>query len=385
MNAKLFSIGDIVSFKSHPYLHSLTDIIISGDHIMIPPLMVVLDILKTEQSIFGNAEKGVVYIYNCTYFSPKIYKFISIEIIENDLKLIKSNDLTINKNILKRGDKVTLKTMEFELAKKKSSLTYEDNSISTDNGSTTINSLLSYLPPVIQVLDLEKHISKHPIANKKTGEVTRDVYQWNIKYLIFDPIDNKKHEFILPLEALTLIEEVDEDILKIIYDTISRSGCLSIKSNGKNSFIKPRNIANRGGMYFLRAYDYLSNKVEELNLIFTFEIKAIDSPFEIEVPTFDLETKPESATPAFILKEIKETISISKERKSYIRIKYKNKNEQISHRTLRNYKLVQVKEDRLDVDYLIGFCNLRQSKRTFRVDRIQALQELKLCFPESKI
>jgi len=276
MNTRLFSIGDIVSLKSHPYQHGVTNIIISGDHIMIPPLMVVLDILKTQQNILGSAGKVDTFIYTCTYFSPKIYEFKAVQVIENDLKLIQSNDFTINKNILKRGDKIALKSMEFELAKKKSSLTYEDNSISTDNGSTTINSLLSYLPPVLQVIDVKRHKSKNPTVNKKTGEITRDVNEWDIVYLMFDPITNKKIEAILPLEALNLIEEVDEEILKLIYDTILSSGYLSIQSYKTDSFVKPRNVANRGGMYFLRAYDYLSNKVEELNLLDIITIAAID-------------------------------------------------------------------------------------------------------------
>jgi hypothetical protein len=347
---------------------------------MVPPLMVIVDILKTEQKILGNPEKTELYTYNCVYFSPKTYKFIFVELIENDLRLIYSNNLCINKNSLKRGDKVTLKSMEYELAKKKSSLTYEDNSISTDKGSTTINSLLSYLPPVLQVQDLKKHTSKHSIANKKTGEVTREIYQWDVHYLIFDPLDNKKSELILPLEVLTLIEDIDENALKLIYETISKSGYLLIKFHDSQSFVKPRNIANRGGMYFLRAFDYLSNKVEELNLIDLMQIETIDSPFAIEVPTFDLEAKPESATPAFIHKEITDTILAAVVKRSYIRIKYKNRNDQISHRTLKNYKIKEVKEVGLDVTYLIGFCYLRQSERTFRVDRIQSLQELKISF-----
>jgi hypothetical protein len=381
MNSRLFNIGDIVSFKSHPYLFNLTNIIISGDHVMVPPLMVITDILKTEQKLLGNTENVEVYVYSCVYFSPKIYKFVFVEINESDLKLICRNNLSINKNALKRGDKVTLKSMEHELAKKKSSLAYEDNSINTDKGSTTINSLLSYLPPVLQVLDLKKHTSKHSIANKKTGEITREIYQWNVQYLIFDPIDNKKAELILPLEVLTLIEDADENAITLINEIISKSGYLLIKLHNNMSFVKPRNIVNRGGMYFVRAFDYLSNKVEELSLIDLLHLEAVDSPFSTEVPTFDLEAKPESATPAFIHKEITDAISASTLKRSFIRIKYKNRNDQISHRTLKNYKLKEVKESGLDVTYLIGFCYLRQSERTFRVDRIQSLQQLKLSFP----
>ena len=78
MESKLFSIGDIVTLNVHPYGTESTEIIVSGDHIMLPPLMVVVEVYKARQSFGG--KKSDIYKYKCVWFSPKPYKFIYAEI-----------------------------------------------------------------------------------------------------------------------------------------------------------------------------------------------------------------------------------------------------------------------------------------------------------------
>lgn len=380
MESKIFSIGDVVSLKTHPYQNNLTDIIISGDHVMLPPLMVVLGIFKTKQTIFNVPDPIDTFKYKCTWFSPKHYKFIEIDAFETDLKLISVSTVDICKSTLQRGDKITLKSAPFELGKKKSSLTYEDNSVNLGNGSTIINSLLSFLPPVLQVLDVKEHKSANPLIDKKTSTTVRVVHGWDIKFSLFDPTSDKVAEYSLPLEALELIDEVDEDKLNLLQSTITDSGYLAIKSIHGKSLVKPRNIANRSGYYYLRAYDYLTNKVEEIEIKETTIIKPVSNPFRVQVPAFDIALKPKSATPSFIMNEIIVAVKKAKRSKTFIRIKYKNRNEQLSYRTIRDYKIITVKEDRIDVSYLVGFCLLRQAERNFRIDRIQSLQELKMKF-----
>jgi len=380
MESRLFNIGDIVSLNTHPYLEDLTNIIISGDHLMIPPLMLISDVLKLEMEILGRG-KTKIFEYKCVYFSPKKYEFVQVQKLETELKLIKRSTTNISATSLRRGDKVTLKSMEYELAKKKSSLSYEDNSVNTDNGSTTINSLLSFLPPILQVINVSKHKTKYTLPKAKSHEDKRILPSWDVSYLIFDPTIEKMSELILPIEVLEIVSEVSKKTLLAVSDTIVKGGYLKVQSNENITFLKPRNIANRGGMYFLRAYDYKTNKVEELNFSSIEKIITIPTPFKSELPTFDLIKNPDSATPNFIQKEMEEGIEKAKSNGNYIRIKYKNRNEQITHRTLSNFTKIEVKELGKNIGYIKGFCSLRHAERTFRMDRIQNLQELDLTFP----
>ena len=377
MESKFFSIGDIVTLKSHPYSNGSTEIIISGDHIMLPPLMVVVEIYKAKQSFAGI--KSEIFKYKCIWFSPKPYKFIHVEIDEDDLKLILKCASTINKNCLRRGDKIAFKTAPIELGKKKSSLTYEDNSVNAGVGSTVINSLLSFLPPVLLIVDFEPHKTKHILTDKKLTPI-RAVPSIDVKFIYFDPTDDKVSTHTLPLEALDLIEEIDEKIILGLANIIERSGYVNIKTDKSETLAKPRNVAYRGGYYFLRAYDYLSNKVEEIEILPSTVFAKIKSPFVNDVPKFDIAHKPESATPQFIANEISVAIKDALAGSSYIRIKYKNRNEQLSHRTLKNFDIIKVKESSIDVTYLVGYCLLRHDVRSFRVDRIQNIQALGLSF-----
>jgi len=377
MESKLFSIGDIVTLKVHPYGTESTEIIVSGDHIMLPPLMVVVEVYKARQSFGG--KKSDIYKYKCVWFSPKPYKFIYAEIEEEDLKLIIKCISSINKNNLKRGEKITFKTASVELGKKKSSLTYEDNSVNAGVGSTVINSLLSFLPPVLQVVDYELHKTKHAVTDKKLTPI-RDVPAIDVKFNYFDPTGDKVSSHILPIEALELIEDIDSKVIAMLMKNIARSGYLSSKTPKMETLCKPRNIAYRGGYYFLRAYDYLSNKVEEFEIQPLTIFTTIKTPFIDQAPKFDIISKPSAATPDFIANEILEVIKKALTSTLFIRIKYKNRKEQLSHRTLKNYDLVEVKEGSFNVTYLVGYCLLRHDTRSFRLDRIQSMQVLDLKF-----
>ncbi|MDY0904253.1 WYL domain-containing protein [Pedobacter sp. CFBP9032] len=378
MESKIFSIGDVVALKIHPYQNNLTDIIISGDHIMLPPLMVVTEVFKTKQTILGTLGPIDTFKYKCTWFSPKQYKFIDIDAFETDLKLIALSTVDINKVTLKRGDRITLKSAPYELGKKKSSLTYEDNAVNLGNGNTVINSFLSFLPPIMQVLDAKEHKSTNPIVDKKTSKTVREVHGWDIKFSLFDPTTDRIAEYSLPLEAVELVEDVDEIKLSLLQGTINKSGYLAISSVKGISLVKPRHIANRSGYYYLRAYDYITNKVEEIEITQRTAVRPIKNPFKTQVPEFDIAHKPKSATPQFIMNEIILAVKKAKKSNTFIRIKYKNRNEQLSHRTLKDFTIITVKEDRRDVSYLVGYCLLRQAERNFRIDRVQSLQELKM-------
>ena len=377
MESKLFSIGDIVTLNAHPYTPESTGIVISGDHMMLPPLMVVTEVYTAKQLFTG--EKTQTYKYKCAWFSPKLYKFIYVEIDEIDLKAIVKCTSYINKHLLKRGDKIIFKTAGIELGKKKSSLTYEDNSLNAGVGNTVINSLLSFLPPVLQVVDYESHITKHALTNKEKKRI-RDVSAADIKFTFFDPTTDKVVTHVLPLEALELVEEVSSELISKITKCISNSGYLNFKKLKVETLCKPRNIAYRGGYYFLRAFDYLSNKVEEFEINESSTFNIIKQPFIEEAPKFDIRINSNAATSISITNEILNLIKRAATNSYFIRIKYKNRNDQLSHRSIMNFELVEAKGDSSDVIYLVGHCLLRRDLRYFRIDRIQNVQMLELKF-----
>jgi len=377
MESKRFNIGDVVALSTHPYFNNGVNVILSADHLLLSPLMVVSEIHKSTFAFGGKKEKS--FKYKCLWFSNKTNKFEYGEIEESDLKLIVMSETTINKNFLTRGKRVAFKTTQMELGKKKSSLNYDDTTITENAGSSTISSLLTFLPPIMQVVDVTPHLSKHQLENKAKEEI-RKVVSLDVKLNYFDPTNDKLREVTLPLESLELIHELDVKTLKLLNLAIKISRHLLVDWDGKTTLFKPRSLAYRTGLYFLRGYDLLSNSIEEFAIIGGLKLKPIKKPIVKVAPQFDIETTPAAATLTYIENEIIALITDAQAAKNYIRIKYKNRNEKISYRTIKNYKIITVNEMGLHVSYLVGHCLLRHDKRSFRVDRIQSIEHLKLLF-----
>lgn len=377
MESKLFNIGDIVALKSHPYYENNKEVIISGDPLAISPLMIVSEVFKSSDSFAGT--KHDTYKYICLWFSPKTYKFEDATIVEEDLKLIQKRTNTVNTDLIKRGDRLNFKTAVFELGKKKSSLSCDDNTINSAPTNTTIHAMLSFVSPVLQVVNYAPHKSKHVLADKKSNLI-REVSSIDVKMSWFDPHENRVTERILPIEALELIEEIKEKRIEAIKKVIKNRGNLLLKAGRYKTLIRPRNLTYRGGYYYLRAYDYLANKIEEFEFKNTTKLTSLDNLFDAEAPKFDIEHKAGAATQEYIKKEIIELITDAILKNAFIRFKYKNRNDQLSNRTISKFELITVKEGHLSVTYLVGYCYLRQEKRTFRIDRIQSIQMLALTF-----
>ncbi|WP_198170283.1 WYL domain-containing protein [Mucilaginibacter arboris] len=376
MESKFFSIGDIVTLKSHPYVSENTSIIVSGDHLTLPPLMVVTEISK---STFKADEKKVdTFRYECIWFSPKTFKFETADVYEDQLKLIKKSALAIDPKSIERGARLNFKTVSLELGKKKSTLSYDDNSVNGGAPNTTINTLLAFLPPVLQFVGNVPYKSKHPLNDK--GKVIRLIPVTAVVVNYFDTINNCISEYPLPVEVLELIEKIPDKRLVEIQKIIQKSGYLMVGNSLKKTLIQPKNISHKGGYYYLRGFNYLTNRMEEYNLKASTSVRSVTTPFTEEAPKFDILTQPEAATSKFITNEIQVLLNKAITQKSYIRIKYLNKNNQLTQRTIKNMQLVTIKEDAKDVAYMIGFCLLRSDKRNFRVDRIQNAQCLALTY-----
>lgn len=378
----MFKIGDIVSLKSHAYLKNLTDIIISGEQLLVPPLMIVSEILKIRK--IGspiNEERPIPkYEYTCIWFSSKSHKFEKAKIKGIHLKLIIFAEDKIANSDLQEGSFVTLRSMDYELSKKKSSLSFEDNTLNNNSGNTTINALLFFLCPPLHVMSIQKHKNSLPLVDKSTGEQIRFISEYDVKCLWYNSNSEKFSEETLPIEVLTSISVVDQTKINLINKAIKSSNVLKIKMNEIEYLIKPRLIAYRSGYYFLRGFDYVLNRITENKINNSDIYEILETPFENIAPKFDVDRHPEAVSRKHMKQELKKAITVAKSKKAYIRIKYKNRNDQLSIRTLKTYRLANGKEDDEKVTYIIGFCMLRQAERTFNISMIQNYQELKLLY-----
>ncbi len=380
MELQNFTLGDIVALKPHPYKLNTVNIVISGDATPLPPLMVVVEIVRIKHNKPEGKADISNFKYKCLWFSTKSFRFLDAWIFESDLKIIEANNKCVDSTAVKRGDQLILKTSSIELAKRKSSQSHDDQSSASKNGTTVINSLLTFLAPPMSVIEVKQHVSKNPLVDKKTGQTIRWVSASQVKCLLYDPIAEKISELVVPLEAMDLVEQVDQNRIAMLSAAIERNAYLWCTYQEFRTIIKPTHLSCRAGKYYARAYDYVLNRMTEIDLLEAIEFSNLLKPFISEIPTFDVERHPEAGTIAFMHKEKLDATIGAQARKNYLRIKYKDQNDLVSYRTLRNYRIAQVTEETQQKEYIIGFCMLRQAERTFKVDRIQNLSEMHLAF-----
>lgn len=384
MESEVFNIGDVVSLKSHAYLKNITTIIISGEPLLLPPLLVVTEKVVVLAPKKENIAQDESLEYVCRYFSSKLHTFENIKIKAVHLKLIIARDeaSSISEDEVFPGAMVTLKSMDYELAKKKSSFTFEDTSLNHGSDNTTISALLTNLCPTLHVISIKEHVTKHPTHNKE--KQIRQVPSWDVKCFWYNSHKEKFSEEIFPLEALKIVVPVREEDIEKILEIIAKSSVLEMKGENGASLIKPRLITNRSGYYFLRGYDYILNRITENKIAFPNTFAEIQQFILNKVPLFDLRKNPASANQEFVINEIKQAVITAKDRKNYIRIQYKSRHDILTVRTIRSYEIVETDEDGKRYEYVIGFCCLRMDERSFRIDRIQQLEELNFTFKTEK-
>lgn len=369
-------IGDIVTFLSHPYISKNTDIIISGEHLMIPPLMVVIDIIISYNNEFnehtGNpiSEKGVSNC-KCLWFSDKTNTFEENSFNSKQLKRIELNldplvfDLNKPKEVI--GKTVALKTLKLELGKKKSVAIQE--SLVDKNLKTSIKSVLSFVSPVMQVLEFKKVESKEPTFDKRNGERKRETSLYEVKCRWYNPVANKYSEKFLPIESLIEIPRVPNEVIQYVQRLIKTKTYLK----DANKLIKPESISFRSGFYKLSFFDYLLNTYNELDL--PIELKLITSNF-VELKEFYLLDAPSYNSSPFNPEQDIEQLLINAqaEGKKIIRIKYQNRHGKISYRTIKDFIVRNAIDTNGNKILLIdGLCLSKKEERTFKVSKIDRI------------
>jgi hypothetical protein len=376
MPSEELKIGDIVSIKAHPYQDNITTIIVSGEPLLLPPLMVITEQSKLQSDTTSVNDGKDAYEYMCLYFSGKTQRFEQVPIKGIHLKRIMEGTLenSLSEDEVFPGVTVTIKTMDFELVKKKSSFTFEDTSLNHGSDSSTITALLSYLPPSLQVISVVPHKSKHP-THKKDQEI-RKVPSLDVKCFWYNSHKESLSEQVLPIEALQIVVPPNIDIIKQITELIAKPSAIEITELNDSYLIMPRLIHYRSGYYFLRGYNYVLNRITEHRIAYPNVFTEIENHVVHKVPEFKIEVNPGAASREFIQREIAAAIAGAEKNKNFIRIQYRNRNDVVTLRTLKNYRYVDVEEDGKNFGYLLGHCCLRMDERSFRIDRIQQLEEL---------
>jgi uncharacterized protein YodC (DUF2158 family) len=362
------SIGDIVALKSHPYSSTQHDILIGGESQLLSPLMIVVETVGDAHHSYDEnigmqiQEKGKTCQCKCIWYSTKSHQFEETWLSSKVLKKIKAQEKSdsIVKSI-EYGTLVTLKSAKLELSKQKSSFLIE-----SQREKSTINPVLSFVSPVMQVIGTSKSDSKDPKFDSKTGNA-RSVSELLVKCKWFNGSSDKMSEKLIPIEALVILPPVDEDVLNQIEGLIASKSYLKVKIGSKETVFTPQKIKYTHGFYSIVGYDHLQNRVIEI------ELGDLKMPFEkYELvqelyPNFKLEEHPDSQIETGIKKAISQ--------KKYIRIKYKDRIGNVTTRTVSPYDTHIILEPFTnDSIYLIGYCLLRNAERYFKIERILSLE-----------
>ncbi len=371
MLLKAFGIGDIVALKSHPYFQQHSNILIAGDPQHLPPLMVVTEVYFRHAKFNADGPDEITAIeYNCIWFSSKEEKFVSAWFNQELLKLIEVSQGTSEISI---ADHIVLKTIDLELGKRKSTFSVREN-----QEYNTITSLLTYLPPIMQVVGIFDYASKHALKDKNQ-RIIRHVPEKIIKCKWYHFRDNKLSEVEIPIESIRVIPQINPEILESIQEAIDKTKVYQISYKGCVYLVRPESICFKAGYYNLTGYDYIDSRGKEFNILEIDNVKSVELAVN-QAPRFDIDTKHSAST---IIDEILKAINRASENGAYIRIKYKNRNDEVSVRTVEKYKIETIEVGEEKIVCLVGYCKLRKEKRIFRIDRIQTFQELNLLFRTS--
>ncbi|WP_417356325.1 hypothetical protein [Flavobacterium sp.] len=360
------TLGDIVALESHPLFDSETEILIAADETLIPPTMVVIDILDSSSK---NKERQ----FKCIYYSSTFHKYFKVWISESQIKKIKQTNNNffnydeLNERMIDKS--VILKNWNIEIKKRKSSLIYDSQS----SRNTRISAFLTFLPPVMKVIGskIDKSISKHVLKCK-----------W------YNPKSNTYSEDYFTLESLQLIKPIDENLVFLLDNIIRRKKyvCfknIEIKYNDGLTIGKPISLTFNHCFYILTYFDYLTNKTESVDLI-NFQVSDFEekeSYFITKIPLYS-EFEISKDVEEFLTEEFLNLDSVSDQ---VYRINYTNIINENTTRTIGSAKMIYNGNQKeltegagsFDKKYLEAICFLREGeKRNFKFTRINNLEIL---------
>lgn len=365
-----FKIGDIVTLHSHPFFEKFTDAIISGDGLSIPPLMVVSEVINSYKDEFDEKTANQISFkgvgnFKCIYYSNKTQKYEEEWISGKQLKLIKSLKSEQRDVKALQNRQALFSTIDLEESKRKSTFSSEQSDTATRN-TTKVNSLLSYVSPVMIVSEVKKN-DKLNTYDIKTGNSKHQYPEVLVKCKWFNSISDKYSEQYLPLESIMLLVEVSEEYLDKCNMFIKKGEYLT--NSEENELIQIKQLIYKSGRYYTKYVDKITYKIHQVANFDLSKYKPIGKPYIDTFPNnIAFATDYKKALISFIKKSIRE--------KYMLRIKYVDINSEMTTRVVSSYSFI--KNEKGEYSHLHGFCNLRGSERTFNLDRIQSITQLKI-------
>lgn len=399
---KNFVLGEIVTLKSHPFYSINTEILISADATMIPPVMVIIEILNDYKKIGDFDEKTGIQQSNgsqvkCLFYSHKTHRYESNWLLVDQIKKINNEELIGNEDLTKNAiclikesdintfinKKVILKSWKIELGKKRSNFsddTYSNKKINKVTGH------LSFLPPVMIVVGSKKIDEiKDSNFDKKTGLIKREFSKILLKCKWFNSLTNTFSEDFFTPEALDIVEDIDSNVINDIQDFIKNKIFLRFNNHKLNNFNngntigKPLKIVFNHCYYELEYFDFLTNKnetIELLDLILS-SFKKIEV-YSIEYAPFYNDLGSLKKIKQFLKEEIEEVKIVDK----IFRIQYETKKGILSTRTIFKCKYFNNQDDIEDSEskknkFIIARCIKREGReRCFRFKGIKRIEVL---------
>ncbi|MEO6285362.1 MAG: hypothetical protein ABIN80_09390 [Dyadobacter sp.] len=369
-----FSIGDVVTFKTHPFDIITKDVLISGEYSMIPPLMVITEIIDNSVLI----EKDIHDKYACIWYSTKENTFKDGYFPEPELKQfdfpadVGSVDISV-------GDLVTLKTMPIELGKRRSFLQTETDS-TFSKSTNSITALLSFVSPVMLVVAIDPF---DPSKDKSTpaGVKPKKTYpETAVKCKWFNSVSEKFSERHIAINALSKLPNLKNNLISLFSDSILHGNHLT----SEGTIIKPKQISNRSGLYFITFFDYIKcSDTTASFLSFKALPETIEDPIKRFAPIFKKRGKKAKKT-LRITTSVEDlfTKASEGEHRNYIKIKYRDQYGNFTIRTISQYEIISGEDfeestERL-VKYIKAYCHLRNSDRHFKLTNILEAYELNL-------
>ena len=381
-------IGALVTFQSHPFIDNNTSILISGEHLMITPIMVIVEILKIVKDEYSETDGIAIatkdnFHCKCIWFSSKNSQFEEAWFYSKTLNIIKEPEVSIpnqqgslieiSSNLV--GKLVAFKTLNLEVGKQKSSLSNESTK-DISHRKTIISPLLSFVSPVMQITEIKENDSKDGRFDIKSGRQKKFTPKYNVKCKWYNPSGEKFSEKILPIDALLLLPMLGSEKLTNVQQYIN--GVATILKMNK-SLVKPLSISYRSGYYYLSYFDFVLNITDEIFIDDSTILELETQLYHSEAPDFKLIT----SHPGTEWREVNTILNLvadSTSKNNYLRITYKDHSDKMTIRTLKNLVIHTVLEDSNPTKYLEAYCHLRKSKRYFKIDRIIKAQQMNLIY-----
>lgn len=376
----MFELGDIIALKTHPFFEKVQDIRISADANLISPIMVVVETLE---KIIG--EEKILEKVKCQYYSHKKNKILEHWFSVNEIKIIEQNKVEYTEednfffqilNSTSTNDfytfkNIILKSVDFELEKKKASLNY----LAEGQPKKTITASLSFLPPIMTILKVEKDkrtrgengVEKQ--TSKENETLVRKFSKNTFKCRWYNPEINSFSESFISPYAFKEILPFQENIIYEISDLINEKKFLKLKDR----IIFPIKFYFNHYKYQLEYYDFLECKNVTKNLDSILEYTSCDGYIKLD------KNKEMLCAPIFsyknsIFQSVEEFVENTSHagstfKKDLYRIHYKDRGENSTVRTIKDCEI-------FEKDFIKAHCMLRNAKRIFRIEGINKIELL---------